>query len=124
MYLTIETDLMRILVKFEAGMRCYHNQRKRNAPFGASGTSISRRPRSTKLEYCTRGRFTPFLCIRFCRKKAPMRIHALSHDLLDMIQSKKSELSSEKKRRLANLVDFVGEGRGSKALAKALTEAE
>ncbi len=36
----------------------------------------------------------------------------------------KSLNSAQKSAALANFIDFVGEGRGSKALAKALTEAE
>ena len=50
-------------------------------------------------------------------------IQNLSRDVPEKINRKESELSSEE-RRLANFIDFVGEGRGSRALAKALTEAE
>ena len=42
-------------------------------------------------------------------------------DLPDTRKLKKAELGAEQ-RRLANLVDFIGEGRGSQALAKALVE--
>jgi hypothetical protein len=39
------------------------------------------------------------------------------------LKLKEAELAAEQ-RRLANFVDFVGEGRGSQALAKALLETE
>jgi hypothetical protein len=41
----------------------------------------------------------------------------------DTLKLKKAELTAEQ-RRMANLVDFIGEGRGSQALAKALVETE
>ncbi len=41
----------------------------------------------------------------------------------ETILLKESELSAEE-RRLENFIDFIGEGRGSQALAKALTETE
>jgi hypothetical protein len=44
-------------------------------------------------------------------------------DLLDALKLKQAELDAEQ-RRLANFVDFIGEGRGSQALAKALVETE
>ncbi len=56
-------------------------------------------------------------------QRVQKEIQILSQDVPDKIHRKESELSSEE-RRLANFIDFVGEGRGSRALAKALTEAE
>ncbi len=44
-------------------------------------------------------------------------------DLPDTLKLKEAELAAEQ-RRLANFVDFIGEGRGSQALAKALVETE
>jgi len=44
-------------------------------------------------------------------------------DLPDTRKLKKAELGAEQ-RRLSNFVDFIGEGRGSQALAKALVETE
>jgi hypothetical protein len=44
-------------------------------------------------------------------------------DLPDALKLKQAELDAEQ-RRLANFVDFIGEGRGSQALAKALVETE
>ena len=50
-------------------------------------------------------------------------IAKLHSDLPDTLKLKEAELSGEQ-RRLANFVDFIGEGRGSQALAKALVETE
>jgi hypothetical protein len=47
----------------------------------------------------------------------------LRSDLPDTLKLKEAELTAEQ-RRLANFVDFIGEGRGSQALAKALVETE
>ncbi len=44
-------------------------------------------------------------------------------DLPDTLKLKEAELTGEQ-RRLANFVDFIGEGRGSQALAQALVETE
>jgi site-specific DNA recombinase len=44
-------------------------------------------------------------------------------DLPDTLKLKAGELAAEE-RRLGNFVDFIGEGRGSQALAKALVETE
>jgi site-specific DNA recombinase len=46
-----------------------------------------------------------------------------SADLTDILKLKEAELTAEQ-RRMANFVDFIGEGRGSQALAKALVETE
>ena len=50
-------------------------------------------------------------------------IAKLRSDLPDALKLKEAELTAEQ-RRLANVVDFIGEGRGSQALAKALVETE
>ncbi len=47
----------------------------------------------------------------------------LQSDVPETIRIKEAELGSEE-RRLANFLDFIGEGRGSQALAKALAETE
>jgi site-specific DNA recombinase len=44
-------------------------------------------------------------------------------DLPDALKLKEAELAGEQ-RRLGNFIDFIGEGRGSQALAKALVETE
>jgi site-specific DNA recombinase len=50
-------------------------------------------------------------------------ITKLRADLPDTLKLKEAELTTEQ-RRLANFVDFIGEGRGSQALANALVETE
>jgi hypothetical protein len=50
-------------------------------------------------------------------------IAKLRSDLPDALKVKEAELAAEQ-RRMANFVDFIGEGRGSQALAKALLETE
>jgi hypothetical protein len=50
-------------------------------------------------------------------------IAKLRSDLPDTLKLKEAELIAEQ-RRVANFVDFIGEGRGSQALAKALVETE
>jgi hypothetical protein len=50
-------------------------------------------------------------------------IAKLRSDIPDAIRLKAAELSAEQ-RRLSNFVDFIDEGRGSQALAKALLETE
>ncbi len=50
-------------------------------------------------------------------------IAKLRADLPDTLKLKDAGLTAEQ-RRLANFVDFIGEGRGSQALAKALVETE
>jgi hypothetical protein len=51
------------------------------------------------------------------------RARSPSSDLPDTLKLKEAELSAEQ-RRLANFVDFIGKGRSSQALAKALVETE
>ncbi|MBV9335832.1 MAG: hypothetical protein JO243_08045 [Solirubrobacterales bacterium] len=50
-------------------------------------------------------------------------IAKLRSDLPETLKLKEARLTTEQ-RRLANFVDFIGEGRGSQALAKALVETE
>jgi len=50
-------------------------------------------------------------------------IAKLRSDLPDTRKLKEAELTAEQ-RRFANFVDFIGEGRGNQALAKALVETE
>ena len=50
-------------------------------------------------------------------------IAKLRADLPDALKLNEAELATEQ-RRMVNFVDFIGEGRGSQALAKALVEAE
>jgi hypothetical protein len=56
-------------------------------------------------------------------RRVEEEIAKLRSDLPDTLKLKEAELSAEQ-RRLANFVDFIGEGRGSQALAKALVETE
>ena len=51
------------------------------------------------------------------------KIQILSQEVPDKIHRKGSELNTEE-RRLTNFIDFVGEGRGSQTLTKALIDAE
>ena len=61
--------------------------------------------------------------IRHVIERVAAEVAKLSEHLPETIRAKESELSSEE-RRLANFVDFIGEGRGSRALANALVETE
>jgi hypothetical protein len=56
-------------------------------------------------------------------KRVEEEITKLLSDLPDTLKLKEAELTAEQ-RRMANFVDFIGEGRGSQALAKALVETE
>ena len=56
-------------------------------------------------------------------RRVEEEIAKLRSDLPDTLKLKEAELTAEQ-RRLANFVDFIGEGRGSQALAKALVETE
>jgi hypothetical protein len=60
---------------------------------------------------------------RLRTSRAKGEVAKLRSDLPDTLKLKEAELSAEQ-RRLANFVDFIGEGRGSQALAKALVETE
>ena len=61
--------------------------------------------------------------IAYVLQRVEEEIAKLRSDLPDTLKPKEAELSAEQ-RRLANFVDFIGEGRGSQALAKALVETE
>lgn len=61
--------------------------------------------------------------IHYVLQRVEVEIAKLRSDLPDALKLKEAELQAEQ-RRLANFVDFIGEGRGSDALAKALVETE
>ncbi len=61
--------------------------------------------------------------VAYVLKRVEEEITMLRADLPDTLKLKEAELGAEQ-RRLANFVDFIGEGRGSQALAKALVETE
>jgi len=61
--------------------------------------------------------------IAYVLQRVEEEISKLRSDLPDTLKLKEAELTAEQ-RRLANFVDFIGEGRGSQALAKALVETE
>jgi hypothetical protein len=61
--------------------------------------------------------------IAYVLQRVEEEIAKLRSDLPDRLKLKDAELTAEQ-RRLANFVDFIGEGRRSQALAKALVETE
>jgi site-specific DNA recombinase len=61
--------------------------------------------------------------IMYVLKRVEEQIAKQRSDLPDALRLKEAELTAEQ-RRMANFVDFIGEGRGSQALAKALVETE
>ncbi len=61
--------------------------------------------------------------VRYVLERVGAEVARLSEHLPETIRAKEAELVSEE-RRLAHFVDFIGEGRGSQALAKALLETE
>ena len=61
--------------------------------------------------------------IAYVLQRVEQEIAKQRADLPDTLKLKEAELGAEQ-RRLANFVDFIGEGRGSQALAKALVETE
>jgi len=61
--------------------------------------------------------------VRYLLKRVEAEVARLYAHVPEMIRLKETEVSAEE-RRLANFLDFVGEGRGSQALAKALVETE
>lgn len=61
--------------------------------------------------------------IRYVLEPVEAEVANMRSDLPETTQIKQSELDSEQ-RRLASFIDFVGEGRGNQALAKALVETE
>jgi site-specific DNA recombinase len=56
--------------------------------------------------------------IAYILQRVEQEIAKLRSDLPDTLKLKEAELTAEQ-RRLANFVDFIGEGRGSQTLAKA-----
>jgi hypothetical protein len=61
--------------------------------------------------------------IAYVPRRVEEEIAKLRSDLPDAIKVKDAELTAEQ-RRLANFVDFIGDSRGSQALAKPLVETE
>lgn len=61
--------------------------------------------------------------IRHVLERVEEEVANLRSDVPEAIRLKEAELAAEG-RRLANFVDFIGEGRGSRALAEALVETE
>ncbi len=61
--------------------------------------------------------------IRYVLERVEAEVKRLRSDLPETIRLKEAELAAEE-RRLANFLDFIGEGRGSKALGQALAETE
>jgi hypothetical protein len=61
--------------------------------------------------------------VAYVLRRVEEEIAKLRSDLPETLKLKQAELSAEQ-RRLANFVDFIGEGRGSQALGKALVETE
>ncbi len=61
--------------------------------------------------------------IAYVLQRVESEIQNLSADLPEALKLKQAELTAEQ-RRLTNFLDFIGEGRGSQALGKALIETE
>jgi hypothetical protein len=61
--------------------------------------------------------------VAYVLKRVEEEIAQQRSDLPDALKLKQAELDAEH-RRLTNFVDFIGEGRGSQALAKGLVETE
>ncbi len=61
--------------------------------------------------------------IRYVLERVEKEVYKLYSHVPETIRLKEAELATED-RRLANFVEFIGEGRGSQALAKALVETE
>ena len=61
--------------------------------------------------------------IRYILKKVEAEVARLYSDVPETIRTKEKEMIAEE-RKLANFVDFIGEGRGTRELGKALEETE
>ena len=61
--------------------------------------------------------------IRYLLEQVETEVAKLYAHIPETVHTKEAELGAEE-RRLANFVDFIGEARGSRALAKALVETE
>ena len=70
-----------------------------------------------------RGRLTDAGSVRYVLERVEADVKRMYSDVPETIRLKEAELRADE-RRLANFVDFIGEGRGSRALASALTETE
>jgi hypothetical protein len=61
--------------------------------------------------------------IRYVLERVQEEVRKLYAHVPETIRLEETELTAEE-RRLGNFIDFVGEGRGTRALAKALEESE
>ncbi len=61
--------------------------------------------------------------INYVLERVEEEVHKLYAHVPETTRLKETEAEAEE-RRQANFVDFIGEGRGSQALAKALVETE
>ncbi len=61
--------------------------------------------------------------VRYLLEQVEAEVAKLYAHIPETVRTKEAELGAEE-RRLANFVDFIGEGRGSQALANALVETE
>jgi hypothetical protein len=61
--------------------------------------------------------------IEYALRRVEAQVRTLYANIPQSIRLKETELAAEE-RRLANFVDFIGEGRGSRTLAQALLETE
>ena len=70
-----------------------------------------------------RERLTDAGAVRYVLEHVESEVKRMYSDVPETIRLKEAELQADE-RRLANFVDFIGEGRGSRALASALAETE
>jgi hypothetical protein len=92
------------------------------APARTRPSSDGRSPNASSFEAVTTTISDPEQ-IQYVLQRVEEEIATLRADLRYTLKLKDSELAAEQ-RWLANFVDFIGEGRGSQALAKALTETD
>lgn len=84
---------------------------------------VRRKLTEDKIIAAVRERLEDAENVRYVLERVEEEVAALRHDLPETVRLKESELAAEE-RRMANFLDFIGEGRGSQALAKALVETE
>ena len=84
--------------------------------------SVGRWPSAAIIEAITEAISEPEH-INYVLEQVEIEVAKLRSDLPDTAKLKEAELAAEQ-RRLANFVDFIGEGRGSQALARALVDTE
>jgi len=84
---------------------------------------VRRRLAETKILKTVEEKLSEPERIRYVLERVEEGVRKLYSHIPETIHLKETELSAEE-RRLANFVDFIGEGRGSQALAKALVETE